>query len=56
MVTGFKSAEPEEGTHRSYLWLGVIMAAVVVTFWAGYPATGLVTPGGEVVHGEHDDD
>ena len=44
MVTGFKSAKPEQGIHRSYLWLGVIMLAAVATFWVDYPATGLVTP------------
>jgi len=57
MVTGFKSAEPEQGIRRSYLWLGVIMLAAVVAFWVGYPATGLVTPGADAAHAEqHDDD
>jgi len=57
MITGFKSAEPEQGIRRSYLWLGVIMLTAVVTFWAGYPATGLVTPGADAAHAEqHDDD
>src|SRR3989338_2010542 len=36
MITGFKSAEPEQGIRRSYLWLGVIMLAAVVAFWVGY--------------------
>ena len=40
MVTGFKFAEPEQGIRRSYLWLGIIMLAAVMTFWVGYPATG----------------
>lgn len=57
MITGFKSAEPEHGIRRSYLWLGVIMLVAVVAFWAGYPATGLVTPGTDAAHTEqHDDD
>ena len=40
MITGFKFAEPEQGIRRSYLWLGIIMLAAVMTFWVGYPATG----------------
>ncbi len=57
MVTGFKSAEPDQGIRRPYLWLGVIMLAVVVAFWVGYPATGLVTPSaGAAQAGHHDDD
>lgn len=57
MVTGFKSAEPEQGIRRSYFWLGVIMLAAVVAFWVGYPATGLVAPSAETAHaGHHDDD
>lgn len=57
MITGFKSAEPEQGIRRSYLWLGVIMLTAVVAFWAGYPATGLVTPDTNAAHAEqHDDD
>ncbi len=57
MVTGFKSAEPDEGIRRSYLWLGVIMLAAVVAFWVGYPATGLVTPGADTTQvKQHDDD
>lgn len=38
MFTGLKLAKPEQGIHRSYLWLGVIMLVVVAAFWAGYPA------------------
>lgn len=56
MVTGFKSAEPDQGIRRSYLWLGVIILAAVVTFWIGYPATGLVTPGADAAHAEQNDD
>jgi len=57
MITGFKSADPEQGIQRSYLWLGVIMLAAVVAFWVGYPATGLVSPDADRVQAEqHDDD
>lgn len=57
MVTGFKSAEPEQGIRRSYLWLGAIMLAAVVAFWTGYPATGLVTPSADAAHaGRYDGD
>lgn len=57
MVTGFKSAGPDQGIRRSYLWLAVIMLAAVVAFWVGYPATGLVTQGADAAQaGEHDDD
>ncbi|HEU0188774.1 MAG TPA: cytochrome b/b6 domain-containing protein [Gallionella sp.] len=33
MITGFKSAEMDEGIRRSYNWLGVLMLAVAVVFW-----------------------
>ncbi|MDP1996300.1 MAG: cytochrome b/b6 domain-containing protein, partial [Gallionella sp.] len=33
MVTGFKSAEPDQGIRRSYLWLGILLLAAVVAFW-----------------------
>lgn len=56
MVTGFKAAEPEQGIRRTHFWLGVIMLAAVVVFWAGYPATGLVTPDAEAAQAGHDDD
>ena len=57
MITGFKSAEPDQGIRRSYFWLGVIMLAAVMAFWVGYPATGLVTPSADMVQaGQHDDD
>ena len=56
MITGFKTAEPEQGIRRSHLWLGVIMLTAVVAFWVDYPATGLVTPGVDATHVEHDDD
>ncbi|RFC34544.1 MAG: cytochrome b [Candidatus Nitrotoga sp. MKT] len=57
MVNGFKSAEPNEGIRRSYLWLGVIMLASVMAFWAGYPATGLVTTNEKVAQaGQHSND
>jgi len=58
MITGFKSAEPDQGISRTYRWLGAIILAAVVAFWVGYPATGLVTPGAESAHAgqKHDDD
>ena len=57
MITGFKTAGPDEGIRRSYRWLGVIMLAAVAAFWVGYPATGLVTPGADPAHVEqHDGD
>ncbi len=55
MVTGFKSAEPEQGIRRAHLWLGVIMLAAVLTFWINYQDTGLVTPV-DMAHVEHHDD
>ena len=39
MITGFKSAQPNKGIRRTHAWLGVIMLAVTVTFWAVYPVT-----------------
>jgi len=57
MITGFKSGETNEGISRSYLWLGAIILAAVVTFWLAYPVTGLVTPGTDATQAEqHDDD
>lgn len=41
MITGFKTAEPDQGIRRSYLWLGIMILAAVVAFWVGYPATGI---------------
>ena len=59
MITGFKSVQPKEGIRRTHAWLGVIMIAVVVSFWMGYPATGLVQAdnnGARTEHHHHDDD
>jgi len=59
MITGFKSAQPKEGIRRAHAWLGVIMVTAVVSFWMGYPATGLVptgTNGSHAEHHHHDDD
>ena len=56
MVTGFKSAEPEQGIRRSYLWLGVIMLVAVMAFWVIYPAIWLA-PTVDATHAEqHDGD
>jgi cytochrome b len=57
MITGFKQAKPDEGVDRSYGWLGVIMLAAVVTFWAGYSAFGLMASDEVAQHTEeHDED
>lgn len=57
MVTGFKSSRPEQGIHRSYLWLGVIMLTAVVAFWVVYPATGMMVQGADTAQmGQHEDD
>ncbi|WP_435628250.1 cytochrome b/b6 domain-containing protein [Candidatus Ferrigenium straubiae] len=57
MVTGFKSAEPDQGIQRSYLWLGIIMLVAVVAFWVVYPSIAFATPSAETAHaGHHDDD
>ena len=58
MLTGFKAAQPKEGIRRAHAWLGVIMLAVVMAFWFGYPATSLTQPNislSQAEHG-HDDD
>lgn len=55
MITGFKSAGPNEGISRSYRWLGAIMLAAVVAFWVAYPATGLVTPSADSAHAQRHD-
>ncbi|MDD5384110.1 MAG: cytochrome b/b6 domain-containing protein [Gallionella sp.] len=55
MVTGFKSAEPEQGIRRSYLWLGVIMLVAVVAFWIVYPAIWMATPSAETAQVKHHD-
>lgn len=57
MITGFKAAQPGEGIHRSYRWLGAIILAAVVAFWVGYPATGVATPDAGTTHNhDHDHD
>jgi cytochrome b len=57
MITGFKTAEPDQAISRTYRWLGAIILAAVVAFWAAYPATGLVTPSADSAHtAQHDDD
>ncbi|MDO8293425.1 MAG: cytochrome b/b6 domain-containing protein [Gallionella sp.] len=49
MVTGFKSAEPDQGISRSYLWLGILLLAAVVAFWLDYQDTGLMAPSVDTV-------
>lgn len=58
MITGFKSAKPDQGIRRSYAWLGVIILTVVVAFWAGYPVTGMAMPGADATQTtrQHSDD
>jgi len=57
MITGFKTAAPNEGIKRSYLWLGGIILAAVIAFWVYYPVTGLIAPASNSTHSEqHDDD
>lgn len=56
MVTGYKTAGPDDGIRRSHLWLGVIILALVTAFWVGYPATGWVTPGADATQAEQQDD
>lgn len=36
MITGYKSYRENQGISRSYAWLGVIILAVVVAYWAGF--------------------
>jgi len=56
MFSGLKEAEPEEGVDRPYAWLGVIMLLVVVTFWAGYSAIGMMAADEVVSQSEQRDD
>jgi cytochrome b len=36
MITGYKPYRENQGISRSYAWLGVIILAVVVAFWANF--------------------
>ena len=56
MVTGFKSAEPEQGIRRSYLWLCVIILAAVMAFWVIYPAIWFAPTVGATHAEQHDGD
>jgi cytochrome b len=56
MVTGFKSAEPEQGIRRPYLWLGVIILAAVMAFWVIYPAIWFAPTVGATHVEQHDGD
>lgn len=42
MITGFKSVQPSQAINRTHVWLGVIILMLVVAFWVGYPAMGLM--------------
>jgi cytochrome b len=57
MITGFKSVQPNQAISRTHVWLGVIMLVAVVTFWVGYPVTGLMGTTGDVTKiQQHDND
>jgi cytochrome b len=58
MITGSKPAQPNAGISRSHAWLGVIMLALVVAFWIGYPSLGIMQPDSKVAQAErqHYDD
>jgi cytochrome b len=56
MITGRKSAQPDEGICRSHAWMGVIILIVTVAFWVGYPSTGLMQSGGNASLAEQHDD
>jgi cytochrome b len=36
MVTGYKTAESDEGIRSTYSWLGLLMVAAVIIFWFVY--------------------
>ncbi len=44
MISGYKSVKivGEKGISCAYTWLGAIILAIVLAFWIGYPATGLM--------------
>ena len=56
MITGLKAARQKDGIRHAHAWLGVIMLAVVVAFWVGYPAAGVTQPSLMVSQAEHDHD
>jgi len=56
IITGFKSARPDQGIRRTHAWLGIIMLAAAVTFWVVYPAGGLTAPNGGVSHSQQHSD
>jgi cytochrome b len=56
MITGFKSARPDQGIRRAHGWLGVIMLAAAVTFWSVYPTSGLMTWNNGVAQAQQDSD
>lgn len=56
MITGLKSAKPNEGIRRTHAWLGVIMLAAAVTFWVAYPVTGLMASNSNVAQSQQHSD
>ncbi|MFA6062813.1 MAG: cytochrome b/b6 domain-containing protein [Gallionella sp.] len=58
MITGYKSAQTvgERGIGCAYTWLGAIILVIVLAFWIGFPATGLIAPiSGDTESQQHDD-
>ncbi len=53
MITGLKSGLPNQGIRRAHAWLGIMIVAVVVAFWLGYPATGPMPQNMNVTQVEH---
>ena len=53
MITGLKSGLPNQGIRRAHAWLGIMIVAVVVAFWLGYPATGPIPQNMNVTQVEH---
>jgi cytochrome b len=47
-----RESQSDEGIRRAHAWLGVIMVAVVVAFWMGYPSTS-ATPNVNMSQAEH---
>jgi len=52
MVTGYKHGQPEQGIRRTYAWLGAIILAAVIGFWA-YPQPELLQPANGAVQSVH---
>ena len=55
MITGYKSVQTvgEKGISCAYAWLGAIILAIVLAFWFGYQATGLMGSPNPDTAGQH---